>query len=102
MFYGLNVREQIGESESRGEKMSGKLVLAVGLVMDGVGMILRLSVLQSVGLLRGNRPPIVRAIVPQGTSFSGFTGLVTVPKGVLVGFEFLLPAFGILYPSARC
>jgi hypothetical protein len=31
-------------------------------------------------------------------SFSDFMALVTVPTGALVGFGFLLLAFGILYP----
>jgi hypothetical protein len=79
--------------------MLRKLVLAVGLVMEGVGMILTLLVLQAVGnYLGGNWPPI-GAIIPQNMSFSDFMGLVTIPTGVLVGIGFLLLAFGIIYPK---
>lgn len=78
--------------------MLRKLVLAVGLVMDGVGMIMTLWVLQTVeNYLAAPWPPI-GSIIPQGMSFSDFMALVTVPTGALVGFGFLLLAFGILYP----
>jgi hypothetical protein len=78
--------------------MLRKLVLTVGLVMDGVGMILTLFVLQTVGnYLREPWPPI-GSIIPQGMSFSDYMGLVTIPTGALLGFGFLLLAFGIIYP----
>ncbi|GEM_PF-2745300 len=78
--------------------MLRKLVLAVGLVMDGVGMIMTLWVLQTVGNYLGEPWPPIGSIIPLGMSFSDFMGWVTVPTGALVGFGFLLLAFGILYP----
>jgi hypothetical protein len=78
--------------------MFRKLVLAVGLVMEGVGVILTLFVLEMVGDFLVTSWPPMNSIIPQGMSFSDFIGLMSVPTGALVGFGFLLLAFGILYP----
>jgi hypothetical protein len=75
-----------------------KLVLAVGLLMNGAGMILALFVLEMVGNYLVEPWPPIGSIIPLGMSFSEFMGLLTIPTGALLGFGFLLLAFGIIYP----